>query len=108
MPVWGVWTEAGFCFSTGEHSAKARNLTANPYCVVSTERGDEAVIVEGVVRATSDAAFVARAGELYFPKYQYKLNPSLGPIFVLRPRIAFGFIEFQLNSSATRWVFPKD
>src|SRR5208283_1645391 len=50
MPVWGVWREEAFYFSTAETSRKARNLKRNPNCVVSTEKAEEAVIVEGVAR----------------------------------------------------------
>jgi pyridoxamine 5'-phosphate oxidase-like protein len=47
MPVWGLWREGAFWFSTGEKTVKARNLAANPNCVVAADRADEAVIVEG-------------------------------------------------------------
>jgi len=30
IPVWGVWLDDRFCFSTGEQSAKARNLAVKP------------------------------------------------------------------------------
>src|SRR5215813_2271687 len=42
MPVWGLWLDGAFYFSAGRQSRKARNLIANPNCVVSTERADEA------------------------------------------------------------------
>src|SRR5262249_30402659 len=48
MPVWGVWLDAAFCFSTGKDSRKARNLAINPNCVTSCEVGDVAIILEGV------------------------------------------------------------
>src|SRR5690242_4624396 len=34
MVVWGLWLEDGFYFSTGKNSRKARNLAANPRCVI--------------------------------------------------------------------------
>src|SRR5215468_389453 len=46
MPVWGVWLDDTFYFSTGRQSRKARNLAANPQCVVSIQAGDVAVVVE--------------------------------------------------------------
>ena len=33
MPVWGLWLDDAFYFSTGASSRKARNLAANPRCV---------------------------------------------------------------------------
>lgn len=107
MPIWGVWLDDRFCFSTGAESAKARNLAANSYCVIVPERADDAVIVEGVAEKATDSAFLERANDAYYAKYRYKLDPSLGPIFVVRPRIAFGIVEYQLTETATRWVFPR-
>src|SRR5918911_2460896 len=54
MPVWGIWVDQRFVFSTGAKSRKARNLQANPSCVVCTERSAEAVIVEGTAVTISD------------------------------------------------------
>jgi len=105
MPVWAVWIDEGLCFSTGVTSVKARNLAANSRCVVTTENADHAVILEGVARAIEQPEFV-RAGELYAVKYPpYKLDPNLGPIFVVEPRIVFGMIENEMVDTATRWVF---
>jgi pyridoxine/pyridoxamine 5'-phosphate oxidase len=56
MPVWGVWADDRFYFSTGRQSRKARNLAANAACVVCAERADEAVIVEGVAEEVSKAS----------------------------------------------------
>jgi hypothetical protein len=42
-PVWGVWLDETFYFSTGRRSRKARNLAADPRCVVCPERADEPV-----------------------------------------------------------------
>src|SRR6185436_4379740 len=42
MPIWGVWLENAFYFSTGRTSVKARNLAKNPNCVLSPGDADEA------------------------------------------------------------------
>lgn len=47
MPVWGVWLDDAFCFSTGSQSRKARNLAENPRCVISCEVSEAQIIVEG-------------------------------------------------------------
>ena len=52
MPVWGVWLDDAFFFSTGRKSRKGQNLAANPACTVANDDGEEAVIVEGVASAT--------------------------------------------------------
>src|SRR5262249_47533941 len=51
MVIWGVWFDGAFWFSTGAKSRKARNLTANPRCVICTDDAAKAVILEGSVEA---------------------------------------------------------
>src|SRR5579863_2104277 len=48
MVIWGLWLEDGFYFSTGGNSRKAKNLAANPRCVICSDDSAQAVIVEGV------------------------------------------------------------
>jgi hypothetical protein len=106
MAVWGVWFKDAFYFSTGRESRKARNLAVDPRCVVHTESGKEAVIVEGVTKEVAERSLPRRLGELYYAKYKFKLDPSLGPIFAVRPRVAFAFIESkEFTTTATRWRF---
>jgi hypothetical protein len=50
MVVWGLWLDGFFIFSTGRQSRKARNLAANPKCVICNELAHEAVVVEGIAR----------------------------------------------------------
>jgi hypothetical protein len=103
MPVWGVWVDDAFYFSTGRKSRKGRNLAANPTCTVTNDDGEEAVIVEGSAEEVKDAAALERMAAAYQKKY--KMDPrSMGePIFVVRPRRVFGFIEKSFPKSATRW-----
>jgi hypothetical protein len=106
MPVWGLWLDGVFYFSTGRKSRKARNLARNPRCIVCTERADEAVIVEGVAREMKGAAVLGRLGRPYHAKYKpWELEPELGPIYAVRPRVAFGMHESRFASAATRWRF---
>lgn len=110
VPVWGVWLDGAFHFSTGRHSRKARNLAGNPWCVVCPERADEAVIVEGVAEEVTDPALLGQFVDVYNTKYEWDLDLSLGPIYAVRPRVAFGFIEHADNftGTATRWEFQAD
>lgn len=107
MPVWGVWVDDAFYFSTGRKSRKGRNLAANPACTVTNDDGEGAVIVEGSVEEVKDAAALERVAVAYTKKY--KMDPrSMGePIFVVRPRTVFGFIEDSFPKSATRWRLGK-
>ncbi len=105
MAVWGVWLGAALWFSTGSDSVKARNLARDPRCSISTERGDEAVVVEGVVERITSPARLTTVYETYKTKYGWSMEGE--PFYMLRPRVVFGFIEHvdQFASTATRWEF---
>ena len=105
MVVWGIWVDGCFYFSTGAASRKAKNLASNPNCVVCTEKAAEAVIVEGSASTFSDAALMERIAPFYAKKYKpWKLDPSMGPIFKVRPTTVFGLRE-RTFKAATRWTF---
>lgn len=108
MAVWGVWVNDRFYFSTGGRSRKARNLARNRRCVVCTERADEAVIVEGVASKARASSLPRQVAGEYKRKYKWDLDPKRGPVFTVRPRVAFGFVEAadKFSSAATRWIFP--
>ena len=107
MVVWGVWVENAFYFSTGRESRKARNLGANPNCIISPDGAAEAAIVEGVASEVSDPEAIKRLDEVYFAKYEWNLDPNLGPIYRVQPKVVFGFIETggDFTRTATRWRF---
>jgi nitroimidazol reductase NimA-like FMN-containing flavoprotein (pyridoxamine 5'-phosphate oxidase superfamily) len=105
MPIWGVWMEGRFYFSTARTSRKASNLGENSNCVVCTEHGAEAVIVEGEAEIISDADVLRPAWEAYKAKYNWDVAGE--SMFVVRPRTAFAFIEApdEFAGKATRWQF---
>ena len=106
MPIWGVWVDSRFVFSTGRESRKAKNLAVNPKCVVCNELSREAVIVEGVAIEVTDPAQIKEFGRPYQRKYKpWKLDPSTGPVFMVRPRVVFGMYEKKFADAATRWQF---
>lgn len=104
MPIWGVWVEDAFYFSTGRKSRKGQNLAANPACTIANDDGEEAVIVEGAANEVGDKAALELVAAAY--KKKYKMDPrGMGePIFVVRPKKVFGFIEKSFPKSATRWL----
>jgi len=109
-PVWGVWLDEAFYFSSDPASVKGRNLAANPELVVHLESGDEVVILEGIAEAVTDQAILARFVDAYDAKYQYRpdiSNPAYG-FYRLRPRVVFAWRERDFPQSATRWVFDRD
>jgi hypothetical protein len=105
MPVWGLWLDDTFQFSTGRASRKAKNLAANPRCVVCPEGGEEAVVVEGIVSELSEKATWGRFFAAYEAKYGMDVSSMGEPLFLLRPRTVFGQIETTYTKSATRWRF---
>ena len=103
MPVWGVWLDDAFFFSTGRKSRKGQNLAANPACTIANDDGEEAVIAEGRATQAEDAEELERVATAY--KKKYKMDPrSMGePIFRVQPSRVFGFVEKTFPQSATRW-----
>jgi len=105
MIVWGVWTDDAFWFSTGKTSRKARNLAANPRCVICSDDSEQAVIVEGEVSIVGEAKVLKRVFAAY--KKKYKIDPSgMGePLFRANPKVVFGLYEKKFPTTATRWIF---
>jgi hypothetical protein len=109
--VWGVWLEEQFYFDTGGQTA--HNLAANPEVTVHLESGEAVVIVEGVAERLTDAETGRRFVEAYNPKYRSNLRAPPGALFVVRPRVAFGWLAEPtildggaiFGSTGTRWDF---
>jgi hypothetical protein len=108
MPVWGIWMEGAFFFSTDPQSRKGRNLAANPAVVVHLESGDDVVILEGRVSEVTDKAILHVADQAYYSKYQFHLAGEQAPpglVYQLRPRVVFAWLESSFPTRATRWKF---
>jgi hypothetical protein len=109
MLVWGLWLDEAFYFSTGRESRKARNLAANPRCVICTENAAQAVILEGVAEKFSirrKPAFFKRYITDYKKKYNWKIDGSEGNFYAVHPRVVFGLWEKDFLGATTRWQFP--
>jgi PPOX class probable F420-dependent enzyme len=105
MVVWGLWLDDAFYFSTGRGSRKARNLAANPACVICPEDGEEAVLVEGTAAELTDPAILEQFAHAYQQKYAWDVSGNREPVYVVRPRVVYGQIEKTFTKSATRWQF---
>ncbi|MFY9673990.1 MAG: pyridoxamine 5'-phosphate oxidase family protein [Terriglobales bacterium] len=103
MPVWGVWLDDSFFFSTGRKSRKGQNLFANAACTVTNDDGLEAVIVEGNAKEVKGEPALERVAAAYKRKYKMDPRGMNEPIFEVRPNKVFGFIEKSFPKSATRW-----
>jgi hypothetical protein len=114
MPVWGLWMDGGFYFSTGRQSRKAKNLATNSSCVIATENAAEAVVLEGVARETPDVPLRRKFIRYTERKYNFDMSGFTDgilnlkePIYVVEPRVAFGLHEKKSLNTATRWHFAK-
>ena len=113
MLVWGIWWQDAFWFSTGRRTRKAKNIAADPRCVIATEKADEAVILEGAAQEITDRAIWKQIVEVYNSKYGGDVGPLLETsnscIFRVLPQMAFGQDEHASNFSeaVTRWHFQE-
>jgi Pyridoxamine 5'-phosphate oxidase len=111
MVVWGMWWRDAFWFSTGRGTRKANNIVASPRCVIASEKADEAVIVEGIAKETSDHALWKEIIQIYNRKYGGDIAPLLeksnSTIFRVEPQVVFAQDEHAENftESVTRWTF---
>jgi PPOX class probable F420-dependent enzyme len=107
MPVWGVWDGEALWFSSGSESRKARNLSADPRCVVTTEDANEPVVIEGSADIVHARDAIARVADLMNAKYGGITVEFLAAnsTIRIRPRWAFGIAHDDFTGSPTRWVF---
>ena len=103
-PVWGMWSDGAFFFSTDPSSTKARNLSANPAIIVHVESGDEVVIIEGTC---SSCDVTKELDAAYFRKYKMHLIGFPAPMVMLRVNVAVvsAWREKSFSASTTRWQF---
>ncbi len=106
MPVWGLWLDDAFYFSTGRKSRKARNLAARPDCVVCSEDARESVILEGAAQEVAAGSLPRRFNSAYEKKYDWKIEGNEGPFYKVRPRVVFGLVE-NGKANPTRWLFSS-
>jgi hypothetical protein len=111
MLVWGIWWKDAFWFSTGPRTRKAKNIAGDPHVVISTEKADEAVILEGAAEEVKDRSVWKQLAQIYNGKYGgdvYTILESCGGnVYRVVPRQAFGQDEHAKNftDAVTRWHF---
>jgi hypothetical protein len=109
-PIWGVWVDGAFWMEGGPRTRRFQNLAQNPATVVTIERGDDALILEGDADlvAELDDALVERllaAYRKYVPTHNYEAERSNwdAGIWRVRPRKVMGWSSFPADT--TRWTF---
>jgi PPOX class probable F420-dependent enzyme len=110
MPVWGMWDDSTFWFSSSASSRKTRNLADDPRCVVTTEDARDPVVIEGTARIYTEPAVLQRVIDLMNAKYATGielsfLDPAVNATIGVRPQRVFGLRSADFTGSPTRWVF---
>lgn len=112
MPVWGMWDDSMFWFSSSAQSRKTRNLRGDPRCVVTTEDAGDPVVIEGSARIFTDRAVLQRVIDLMNAKYATEvavsfLDPAVNATIGVRPHRVFGLRSADFTGSPTRWAFEE-
>jgi hypothetical protein len=94
------------------NSRKARNLRAEPRCVITTEDAGDPVVIEGIAAIMRDDLSIRRALELMNEKYQTGiemsfLDPARNATIRVRPQKVIGMRHGDFTGSPTRWTFPS-
>jgi PPOX class probable F420-dependent enzyme len=110
MPVWGMWDDGVLWFTCAVGSRKARNLRADPRCVVATEDASDPVVIEGTARIVTDDTSIRRALDLMNEKYHTEiersfLDPGRNATIAVRPAKVIGMRHGDFTGSPTRWIF---
>jgi general stress protein 26 len=116
-----VWHDGALHFCSGTEERKTRNLAANPEVALTTGANDLRrgmdVVVEGTAERVTDPATLQALADGWEQKYGSEWHydvveggfaggggpESLGLVFRVRPRTAFGFGKAPY--SQTRWRF---
>jgi general stress protein 26 len=110
MPVWAIWDDGRLWFSSANESRKARNLSAEPRCTLSTDNPLEPVVVQGRAERIIDRATLVRMLAAENAKYGTDygtdmIDPALNSVFSLRPEWVFALDSSDFTGSPTRFTF---
>jgi general stress protein 26 len=81
-PLPAMWLDGKLHFCTGAHEQKAKNIEANPYCVLTTGtnafRSGLDVVVEGIVGRVTENATLTRLAQLWLDKIDWRFDVGDG------------------------------
>ncbi|AOS63614.1 pyridoxamine 5'-phosphate oxidase family protein [Actinoalloteichus hymeniacidonis] len=119
-PLIAVWRDGALYFCTGGDEVKARNLAANPECVLTTGcnrmgSGFDVVVQGRAVSVTDEARLAVVAGD-YESKYGWVFrvedgrfvgaSGNVAEVFEVRPVTVYGYGR-GAQYSATSWRFSS-
>ena len=123
-PLLGVWSEGGLYFCTGSTERKAKNLSQNANCILTTGRNDLEdgldVVAEGEAAVVTDDSELDQVAGAFETKYGSRFTAPGGTWFGLgdeirtggavlyrvAPSTVFGFGK-GVKFSQTRWRFSS-
>jgi hypothetical protein len=123
-PLIAVWHDEAIWFTTGARERKARNLSQNPACILTTGRSELSgggldVVLEGVAEQVTDDAALQPIAEAFADKYgtgtwhfvvvdgafAHVGMDGRALVFRVRPTRGLGFRKGAMSSQTT-WRFP--
>lgn len=108
MPVWGVWLDGQFWFSSSHGSRKARNVTAQPAVTVTTDNPHQPVVLEGRAQEVDDLAQRSSFNDAVNAKYETGYDLDFyrdSSIFRVYPLVVIALDDADFVGSPTRWQF---
>jgi general stress protein 26 len=116
-PLPSVWQDGAFYFCTGPDEQKAKNLSQNPHCILTTGCNSFSegldLVVEGDARQVSDESLLQRLAAQWKTKYDWPFDVRDGAfygdggradVYEVRPAKVLGFGKGE-PFSQTRWRF---
>ena len=108
MPVWGIWQDCAFRFSTHPDSRKAKNLRQTGTACVHLADPEAVFIMECHAQELSHPSELQAFVDDYNPKYKWDFTPDdvQQGTFALTPHTAYAWADGQgdrFASTGTRW-----
>lgn len=120
-PLLGIWLEGALYFCTGSGERKAKNLSANGHCVLTTGQSTLDgldLVIEGTAQDVSDHVELGRVAATYESKYGPRFAAPDGTwsglgdairraevlVYRVAPETGFGYSK-GASFSQTRWSF---
>ena len=93
--------------SPTSRASLAAASSAHAACTLAVEVERQSIIVEGTARTLTDDKARGRFNELYLAKYEFDMSGWTDPVYMVTPRVAFGYIDQpgKFEATATRWTF---